>query len=545
MTLQKYTYNTIFFLNSLKARDVFLPFLIIIILGIALFRFAHHTATSQNEVLAQANATLSQMLSHVQTDIHNTFSKRSQNIENNFGTWPVLLNKSVERNGISLKNKRVLLADLNGIIRADLPGGQFALGESLFNTFPDHIWLQAFSGNTHQSTQVPITKVAHIASFRLVPDVGLVILLEKSMVSLNAWQSKIFLEAAFFLILFSVFGILYFMMQEKSQRVYHLQKQTPHPIKFNSSFGKNSHNVSNLLGQTRSSIWHWDLQNNKICWSNSMSRMLGMHTHPEKITIQYLEELLHPEDDIMGSLQNLLWTSQRHFSFRFRMRHAQERWLNFELRGTFLPSFHNGLPCIQALIIELYDQESIYNQQHHVSDMQLNNAVEAMSESFALWDKKQNLVMCNRKFIAFYQLPENCLKAGTSFSDIIKHSDEPALKQGLLSKCKDVDSACSYEAKLNGGRWLQINEHRTTDGGYVSIGTDITAIKTSEQKLVRQEKFLRSTITELNQSRRQLERQSQQLVELAEKYMLDKMKAEQAHQKIFEQQKNSEIKNAA
>ena len=32
-----------------------------------------------------------------------------------------------------------------------------------------------------------------------------------------------------------------------------------------------------------------------------------------------------------------------------------------------------------------------------------------------------------------------------------------------------------YEARLADGRWLQINERRTKDGGYVSVGTDISA----------------------------------------------------------------------
>ena len=33
----------------------------------------------------------------------------------------------------------------------------------------------------------------------------------------------------------------------------------------------------------------------------------------------------------------------------------------------------------------------------------------------------------------------------------------------------------TYEARLADGRWLQVNERRTRDGGYVSVGADITA----------------------------------------------------------------------
>ena len=32
--------------------------------------------------------------------------------------------------------------------------------------------------------------------------------------------------------------------------------------------------------------------------------------------------------------------------------------------------------------------------------------------------------------------------------------------------------------------WLQINERRTKDGGFVSVGTDITALKQNEERLL-------------------------------------------------------------
>ena len=44
--------------------------------------------------------------------------------------------------------------------------------------------------------------------------------------------------------------------------------------------------------------------------------------------------------------------------------------------------------------------------------------------------------------------------------------------------------ARTFEAQLEDGNWLHISERRTKDGGYVSVGTDITRIKAHEQKLV-------------------------------------------------------------
>ena len=91
------------------------------------------------------------------------------------------------------------------------------------------------------------------------------------------------------------------------------------------------------------------------------------------------------------------------------------------------------------------------------------------------------------------------------------------------------DDTRTYEAQLEDGRWLHINERRTRDGGYVSVGTDITVLKESQQRLAESEQQLKASVAELRLSRRELEQQKQQLVDLAEKYALEKNRAEAAN----------------
>ena len=90
------------------------------------------------------------------------------------------------------------------------------------------------------------------------------------------------------------------------------------------------------------------------------------------------------------------------------------------------------------------------------------------------------------------------------------------------------EMATSIEAHMEDGRWLQINERRTKDGGFVSVGTDITTLKRNESQLLENERKLTATVADLRKSRRQLEKQAQQLVELAEKYAAEKERAEDA-----------------
>ena len=71
--------------------------------------------------------------------------------------------------------------------------------------------------------------------------------------------------------------------------------------------------------------------------------------------------------------------------------------------------------------------------------------------------------------------------------------------------------------QLGDGRWLQINERRTKDGGFVSVGTDITPLKQQEERLLLSERELMNSVRDLQKSRVTLEQQSQRLADLADK----------------------------
>jgi two-component system cell cycle sensor histidine kinase PleC len=93
-----------------------------------------------------------------------------------------------------------------------------------------------------------------------------------------------------------------------------------------------------------------------------------------------------------------------------------------------------------------------------------------------------------------------------------------------------IPGARTFEAQLDDGRWLHISERRTKDGGYVSVGTDITNIKLHEEKLMESERRLMATVADLRKSQQKLERQAEEVADLAEKYAEEKTRAEEANQ---------------
>ena len=85
------------------------------------------------------------------------------------------------------------------------------------------------------------------------------------------------------------------------------------------------------------------------------------------------------------------------------------------------------------------------------------------------------------------------------------------IRSKLASEDPDVPGARTFEAQLDDGHWLQISERRTKDGGYVSVGTDITPLKQHETKLVDSEQRLLATVTDLRSRSRSSRSQAQQL----------------------------------
>src|SRR3981189_1597419 len=99
----------------------------------------------------------------------------------------------------------------------------------------------------------------------------------------------------------------------------------------------------------------------------------------------------------------------------------------------------------------------------------------------------------------------------------------PEVRTRLQETGAQAPGARTFEAQLDDGSWLHISERRTKDGGYVSVGTDITRIKEHEQKLVDNDLRLRANVIDLKRSQAEL-------ADLAEKYSQEKPRAEEANQ---------------
>jgi two-component system cell cycle sensor histidine kinase PleC len=106
---------------------------------------------------------------------------------------------------------------------------------------------------------------------------------------------------------------------------------------------------------------------------------------------------------------------------------------------------------------------------------------------------------------------------------VIEVGSMPEVRTRLQETGAQAPGARTFEAQLDDRSWLHISERRTKDGGYVSVGTDITRIKEHEQKLIENDGRLRANVLDLKKSQAEL-------ADLAEKYSQEKNRAEEANQ---------------
>ena len=143
----------------------------------------------------------------------------------------------------------------------------------------------------------------------------------------------------------------------------------------------------------------------------------------------------------------------------------------------------------------------------------LVEAIDSISEGFALYDAEDRLVLTNNRYQAMFADVLDHLRPGDAFTAWL----ERLVGLGLVADAVDDPGGwvtrrlTSHQApsgpfvfRMSSGTWLQASERRTRDGGCVSLYTDITQVKLGEQRrreleLAEKSILLQSTLDNLAQ----------------------------------------------
>ena len=287
--------------------------------------------------------------------------------------------------------------------------------------------------------------------------------------------------------------------------------------------------IDTALNRGRCGLWDWDLERGRIFWSQSMFTMLGLDSRTDLLTFGEVNSLVKSDDiNLFDIADRLISGKIDHIDQTFRMQHTGGHWIWLRVRCELSQAAADAGLHLIGIAVDITEQKSLAEKTVE-ADLRLRDAIETIPEAFVLWDAEDRLVLCNSHFQRLHKLPDSAVAPGTSYETVIEVGSMPEVRTRLQETGAQAPGARTFEAQLDDGSWLHISERRTKDGGYVSVGTDITRIKEHEHKLVDNDHRLRATVTDLKRSQTALERQAVELADLAEKYSQERNRAEEAN----------------
>jgi two-component system cell cycle sensor histidine kinase PleC len=267
----------------------------------------------------------------------------------------------------------------------------------------------------------------------------------------------------------------------------------------------------------RCGIWEWDLESDQVFMSEVTGVMFGWGGSGVATTNEVLLRIA-PEhrEAVRKALLNARGHGALDVSFRVPGDNGRSIWVDARGQATG-PRDLSGFSRLSGVALDVSEERAAQSRAQR-AEARLTGAINSVSDAFVLWDRRGRLVMWNEVFGRTFSIDPRFLKAGTSRELIEKvmaiaiRRQEPVIdgREGVV------------EAELNDGRWIQISESRTLEGGTVVTGADITAIKIQEEMSRRNEEQLQAMVDKLEQSRRIQ-------TDLAKKYEMAKIRAEQAN----------------
>ena len=410
--------------------------------------------------------------------------------------------------------RRFMLSNTDGVVAAATPATDATIGRRLIDLLGPTQALTTFgAGAGVMEITLPDNSRA-LATVRMLPaPLGQVAVVQSREAALASWRSLTTLTITLsattgFVVLILGFA---FHWQATRAREADLIYETVRS------------RIDTALNRGRCGLWDWDLARGRIFWSQSMFEILGLQAKDDLLSFGDVSALTHPDDmhlyDLAAELAEATTTA---IDRAFRMRHDDGHWVWLRARCELVrqpgePGLH-----VIGIAVDITEQKHLV-EKTVAADMRLRDAIETIPEAFVVWDADNRLVLCNSNFQELHNLPDEAIEVGTSYESVVAAGRKPVVRTKAITGGPNIPGARTFEAQLEDGRWLHISERRTKDGGYVSVGTDITTLKTHEEKLVDSEQRLMATVADVSASQHRL-------AELAEKYAAEKTRAEEANQ---------------
>ncbi len=497
------------YLTERALRQV-IPYLLILFFVILLAGTFGHFIYGKRTAINSARNQISLIADTIAANLQNANASKQSD-------WQNRLARSLPA-GATLEGRRILLADGSGAVKATAPITANRDDKALLQILGKDQPVTTFGAQAGVLQLTLADGRDALVTLRHIPNTqAQITLLQPTDMALRKWRRDAAVDTTLSMttgILLLLIGASFRWLSDRATRA-------------EAALSARQRDLDITYDQSGLGLWDWNVARGHVRVSRAMCALVGWDQESE-MPYKDIAAAVHPDDDLYGAVETAFRTGEENFNQAFRLRHKDGHWMPLRFKGAFS---REGLGRETHLIGVVSPQSETQSLTHPapVADIRLHDAIEAISEAFVLWDTDNRLVMCNSKYKQFYNLSDEGVAPGAPYEQVIAEATAPIVRTHNTVSDDKTSGAHTYEAQLEDGNWLHIDERRTNDGGFVSVGTDITSLKQSQQRHAKSEEELKATINDLRHSRRELEQQKQQLVDLMEKYALEKNRAEAAN----------------
>ncbi len=167
-----------------------------------------------------------------------------------------------------------------------------------------------------------------------------------------------------------------------------------------------------------------------------------------------------------------------------------------------LPLQGGGLTCVCAPADAAASIDAFrISQAPHSTSRGVMDALDAMGDGLAVFDRDDRLLFCNDCFRQYHHTIAERLQPGAQYAWLLQAAfasgqfaagaQTPELLYDAHMRARQGGLE-TFEIQLNDGRWLHCSETRTGDGHTISIRSDISQLKHREAELTRLSEALKS-----------------------------------------------------
>ena len=245
----------------------------------------------------------------------------------------------------------------------------------------------------------------------------------------------------------------------------------------------------------RCGVWEWRLGDDEMHMSDVTGAMLGWGGGGVARGSDVIARIAtEHQERVRQALRGAAQFGGFDVSFRVQKAGDQTSWI--DARGQGFEPGPDGFGVIIGVALDVTDERNAELRAQQ-AERRLSDAIDSVSEAFVLWSRHGRLLMCNANFREFFSLEAKMVKPGAPKHAVERVAELAIKRRGTSTEGGDRGI---IEVELNDGRWLQISERRTAEGGWVMTAADISALKNQEAALRQNEEALQSAVQRLEDS---------------------------------------------